>query len=159
MSRLPPQPTDTALARFVQRIVDSTPWGKLTKARATIARKDAHIQTLIHEAYLLRRDYQSLFKPPIQNACQPTPEEVGLRIERSDARMELITRIQVSYRTLTYNVAFGAYAMRHVEISELGAEALRRAAAEIAHEHIGAHRDNLIRLALRGRTIEELVKA
>lgn len=158
--RLPPQPTNTALARFVQRLVDSMPWimaRHLRECREQRIILGTKVSALAQENTLLRRDYRNLFRPPISEVCRPLPDHVDLTMFDRPDMMEAVLRLRVEYPSLTYNVAFELRASCMAPLSVLGAEALRAAATEIAREHVDAHRDNLIRLALRGKTIEEMM--
>lgn len=161
MSRLPPQPTDTALARLVQRIVDAMPWvmaRHLREERRAVAKLGATVKGLLEENYHLRKDFETLFYAA-RGPASPVIEDASVDIRRSEMRMELLTTITVSYRTARVGVAFPALYERMLPISEIGAEAIRCAAHDIAYASLEQHRDNLIKVALRGKSIEELVKA
>lgn len=158
--RLPPQPTDTALARLVRRIVDAMPWvmaRNLRKARETVARQSGQISSLIHEYYMLRSDYRKLLEAG-HPGVSPKLERADMAFERSEYRMEAVLRVGVSYEPRNVAMLVPAWAFRDVRISAAAAEALQMAATDLARSYVSQHRDNIIRVALAGRTIEEITK-
>lgn len=78
--------------------------------------------------------------------------------ERSVMRMEAVVRVGVSYEPRNVAILVPEWSFRDVRISAPAAEALQMAATELAESYVQQHRDNIIRVALAGRTIEEIIK-
>lgn len=152
MKRLPPQPTNTSLARLMRRIVDTMPWvmaRNLREARADLARVRGLNAHLREENYDLRMDFDEL----MHGAIIMPAMYASIRIDAS--RYDPVLILTVDFQRLN-----AAVTMRRsdLQISQAGAEALNAAAERVARAMVRPLRDAIVKKTLGGKSIDQVLK-
>lgn len=133
MSRLAPMPTDTALARFVGRLVARWPLVARSTHESEIRTRDMEISRLRAELFRrhsevleLRQGYESLM-----NDLRPPILPVTMTAMRDDTRMA--TRIRVDFQPVFYMLPDRDRIQNRYPAA---AEAMKeQIAGEMAHHH------------------------
>lgn len=153
MKRLPPAPTNTALARLVRRMIDRLPWvmaRDLRAARTDLARVRKLNSELRDENFDLRKDYDNLMHG---GSLLPMPDCTSLRVDLEQDEPVMILSVE-------YPMMRAAVITRRDELrlSCASIEALQQAAERIARATVRPHRDALIQRVLGGKTIDQVIR-
>ena len=155
--QLPPQPTDTALARQVQRAVDAARraldriTGKEAKRlRDRITEQNLAIGRLMQTNQFLHDENRALYLD-IKNLAErhnvaPMIERVSALADYDLAYDIKFIRISVRYAKLNYQAEWPAVKERR--ISKYGQEMLAQVAREIADKTAHAHAEHIINATL-----------
>lgn len=129
--RLPPAPTNTALARFVRRLIDCLPWVAIAQRNAAqkeLHRARAELSFQIERNIALHRDMKKMM-------CNiPMPRfEASAYSEKSfhSMRQDIITKVY--FESLCVATTMDIRFVRPVEVQDYTKAILRRNAREIAH--------------------------
>lgn len=153
MKRLPPAPTNTALARLVRRMIDRLPWvmaRDLRAARTDLARVRKLNSELRDENFDLRKDYDNLMHG---SSLLPMPDVALLDLDFHQPEPVLILRVE-------YPRINAAVILRRNELSLSYAsiDALQQAAERIARGMVRPHRDEIVKRVLGGKTIDQVIR-
>lgn len=140
--RLPPQPTDTALARLVRRMIDRIPAVSIGRHRKLEKREHEtwlKLTQLRHQYIDLERHCDQLFEDLKEIAADFAPNyDVKVSMYRDDASTELHVRTAVDFQRVNYEWRLPRKLERDMNPKELRgytSDAMRRAAREIADRH------------------------
>lgn len=158
--RLPPQPTDTALARHVRSIIDRLPgatigaWNALSAHAARLQRQlyraDEDNQRLHGELVRVKKDIRRMMAP----VPPPRPLTLARIIDDPFEPSPFIT-VSVEYMPMRFAMNIGPNDLRKIsrgELSPASIAALREAANDIARTHAQHHAAEILRVTLETLT-------
>jgi hypothetical protein len=138
--RLPPQPTDTALARAVRRWVDRLPNTSIGKRReldAKIQKQAVQIsdlrilnQTKAEHVVHLRKDISKLVERHAIHS--PSFERLHAALEHCDMSRDYVLRVGVKYEDQWVALTIPAHRTTPRDLSEIGLRAVKDAAYRIS---------------------------
>jgi hypothetical protein len=129
--RLPPAPTNTALARFVRRLIDCLPWVAIAQRKAAqreMHRALAELSFQLERNIALHRDMKKMM------VNIPLPRfEASAHSEKSlhSMRQDIFTK--VSFESLGIATTMDMRCLRLIEVQDYTKAILREHAHEIAH--------------------------
>lgn len=162
MPRLPPQPANTALARFVRRLIDRLPgatigtWNGMQESiyrlQRRLYRADEDNQRLHGRVRQLETDFRRLMAP--------VPRPFGMsrgRIEDDPWRAAPVIRMSVTYEPMCFAMVISPQELDRAKAGSLSPHthhALRKAARQIAQEQAEQHEAEILSATLKSLNIE-----
>lgn len=155
-TRVKPLPTNTALARLMQRIVDVMPGatvGTLRKLHDRIFELTSQLGYVRRKNQRLEEQVNSLYadlKTMLRDVPGPVIDFVTMVDEHKPHDMSIIRTIHVTYQNLSYASSMPDQLRRDgIPLSVWGAEAIQRAANKIAYDHAAKHAQYIIDATMR----------
>lgn len=160
--RLPPQPTDTALARSVRRLIDLLPGATI----ATRNRMQESIHSLQRQIYRADEANHHLYgqvrqlETDFRRLMAPVPRPHGRskgRIEDHPWQAATVIRMSVTYEPMCFAMAISPQELDRAKTGSLSPHThhvLRKAARQIAQEQAEYHEAEILKATLKSLNIE-----
>lgn len=158
--RLPPQPTNTALARLVRRMIDRLPGASIGAWNSLSARADRLQRQLYRadDANCQLHEELARVKTDIRRMMAPVPRPQGrirARLDDDAWRPAPELRLSVDYEPMRFNMMLNPEELRQISRGELSPATharLREAAHYIAQEQARHHAAEILRITLETLT-------
>lgn len=127
--KLAPQPTDTALARFVARLWRRWPfaWAATVRDRERkIHNQRDEIWNLTQMAHALQRDLDEM----VRRNCPPIPVRLDVSFHNDMLMNQVITHVE--FRPLKFAINYNEL---RIDFSPAGSKIMKRTAHALAREH------------------------
>lgn len=160
--RLPPQPSDTALARSVRRLIDLLPGATI----GTRNRMQESIHRLQRQLYRADEENRRLYGKVRQletdflRLMAPVPRPFGRskgRIEDEPWQAAPVIRMSVTYEPMSFAMVISPQDLARAKAGSLSPHThhvLRKAARQIAQEQAEYHEAEILKATLKSLNIE-----